>query len=130
MQRHAGLAHPPLFVPCVGEFYAGMVVSVPLHTRLLPARVGPGEIAELLAAHYAGQPFVAVAPYAPDALPDDGFLSPTARNGSNGLDLFVFGHAEQILVCARFDNLGKGASGAAVQNLNLMLGAEETAGLS
>ncbi|HSH68681.1 MAG TPA: N-acetyl-gamma-glutamyl-phosphate reductase [Deferrisomatales bacterium] len=130
MQRHAGLAYPPLFEPCVGDFYAGMVVSVPLHTRLLPARVTPGEVAELLAGHFAGQPFVTVAPYASDRFPDDGFLSPTARNGSNGLDLFVFGHAEQILVCARFDNLGKGASGAAVQNLNLMLGKEETTGLT
>ena len=130
MQHHAGLTHPPLFEPCVGDFCAGMVVSVPLHARLLPARVTPGEVAELLATHYAGQPFVKVVPYAPDTFPDGGFLSPTARNGSNVLDLFLIGQAEQILVCARFDNLGKGASGAAVQNLNLMLGEEETAGLT
>ena len=130
MQHHAGLAHPPLFEPCVGDFYAGMVVSVPLHTRLLPTRVTPGEVAEILAAHFTGQPFLKVAPYASDAFPDGGFLSPTACNGSNALDLFVFVHAEQILICARFDNLGKGASGAAVQNLNLMLGMEETAGLT
>lgn len=129
MQHHAGLTHPPLFVPCVGDFYAGMIVSVPLHTRLLPAPVSPGEVAERLAAHYAEQPFVTVAPHTPGQFPDGGFLSPTARNDSNGLDLFVFGHAEQVLVCARFDNLGKGASGAAVQNLNLMLGLPETAGL-
>lgn len=130
MQQHAGLVRPPLFEPCVGDFYAGMIVSVPLHTHLLPHPVTPVEVAEMLAKHYAGQRFVSVSPPGSDPLSDGGLLSPTARNDTNHLDLLVFGHAEQILLCARFDNLGKGASGAAVQNMNLMLGIDEDAGLS
>jgi len=129
MQIHAGLTHAPLFEPVVGDFYAGMIVSVPLHLRLLPHKTGPAEVARVLGEHYAGQRFVSAAPYRPDVFPDEGFLSPTACNDTNQLDLFVFGHEEQVLVCARFDNLGKGASGAAVQNLNLMLGADEATGL-
>ena len=82
-----------------------------------------------LAARYAGEPFVHVHPYNPDDFSDDGFLSPTARNGTNHLDLMVFGNDEHVLVTSRYDNLGKGAAGAAVQNLNLMLGLPETAGL-
>jgi N-acetyl-gamma-glutamyl-phosphate reductase len=130
MQTFARLAHAPLFAPAVGDFYRGMLVSVPLIGRLLKGSPGPGDVHDVLAARYAREPFVRVMPLdAAESVPD-GFLSPTACNGTNRVDLFVFGREEQMLVVARLDNLGKGASGAAVQNLNLMLGADEATSLS
>lgn len=129
MTRYSGLQSAPLFMPCLGDFYAGMIVSVPLWIDRLTKRVGTGDIREMLAAHYEGEPFVKVAPYAMANLPDGGLLSPTANNGTNRLDVFVFGNDIHVLVCTRFDNLGKGASGAAVQNLNVMFRLNETEGL-
>jgi N-acetyl-gamma-glutamyl-phosphate reductase len=84
----------------------------------------------VLSAHYQGERFIAVQPLNTEPLLDEGYLSPVACNDTNRLDLFVFGHEQQILIVARLDNLGKGASGAAVQNLNLMLGVDEASGLS
>lgn len=129
MQKVAGLAHAPLFVPVVGDFYKGMAVHVPLITRLLPGRVTPESVHETLASHYAGEQFVRVMPLGDPQSLDSGFLDPMACNGTNRMDLHVFGHERQILVAAVLDNLGKGASGAAVQNLNIMLGLDEGAGL-
>ncbi|MBD3242501.1 MAG: N-acetyl-gamma-glutamyl-phosphate reductase [Chitinivibrionales bacterium] len=129
MQRICGLYHPPLFMPVVGDFSQGMAVSVPLAVRSLAKKVGPDDIARILAEHYRDEPFIHVLPPNDSEHLDGGFLSPVECNGTNRLDLFVFGHDEQVLVAARFDNLGKGASGAAVQNLNLMLGVSETTGL-
>ena len=129
MQKYAGLAYPPLFVPIVGHFYQGMIVSVPLLPRLLKKRITPPEVREVLAEYYHGEPFITVMPFDNETGLEDGFLSPTGCNDTNRLDLFVFGHDEQILVTARLDNLGKGASGTAVQTMNIMLGLDETAGL-
>jgi N-acetyl-gamma-glutamyl-phosphate reductase len=129
MQHVVGLQSAPFFEPVVGNFYQGMLVSVPLLTRLLPKKLGPQDVHEVLSAHYAGERFVLVQPLESEALLDEGYLSPIACNNSNRLELFVFGHAEQILIVARLDNLGKGASGAAVQNLNLMLGVDEATAL-
>jgi N-acetyl-gamma-glutamyl-phosphate reductase len=130
MAAVCGLRHPPLFLPVVGRFYRGMLVTVPLHVRTL-ARPRPArEIHALLAEHYAGQAFVRVMPFGATEPGDAGFLDATACNGSNRLELFVFGHDEQVVLAARLDNLGKGASGAAVQNLNIMLGRDETTGLA
>ena len=129
MHSLSGLVHAPLFTPILGDFAQGMLVSIPLHTRLLPAGTDPARIHAALASHYAGSRFVEVMPYDPKALPDGGFLDPQALNGTNRMQLFVFGHAEQVLVTARLDNLGKGASGAAVQCFNLMVGAPEEQGL-
>ena len=129
MRVYANLAHAPLFTPTVGDYYKGMLVAVPLHPRALAKRVGPEDVQAVLAARYAEERFVRVLPVGGGAAIEEGHLSPTACNGTNDVELFVFGHAEQILVVARLDNLGKGAAGAAVQNLNLMLGLPETAGL-
>ncbi len=129
MRLFAGLTHPPLFCPMLGNYYAGMIVSVPLHRRLLRKNVGPGDIHAVLADRYASERFVRVMPLGgADAL-EGGCLSPTRCNGTNDIEIFVFGHDDQVLVSARLDNLGKGASGAAVQNLNLMLGFDEATGL-
>lgn len=124
------LAHPPLFVPVLGNFYRGMLVSIPLEVRTLSRRLGAAQLHELYSTRYAGEQFVRVMPLGDAGQLDDGsMLSPLGCNDTNRLEIFVFGHAEQALVVARLDNLGKGASGAAVQNLNLMIGAAESTGL-
>jgi N-acetyl-gamma-glutamyl-phosphate reductase len=99
-------------------------------SRLLPKKPTPKDVHEALASHYEGERFVIVQPLNADALLDNGYLNPIACNDTNRVELFVFGHEEQILVVARFDNLGKGASGAAVQCLNLMSGVDEATGLA
>lgn len=130
MREHARLSSAPIFLPAVGNYYQGMTVSVPLHTRALPGRVRPADVHALLAERYAKEPFVRVLPLGGEEAAPGGLLSPVGCNGTNRVELLVTGHDEQILVTARLDNLGKGASGAAVQNLNLMLGVGETTGLS
>jgi N-acetyl-gamma-glutamyl-phosphate reductase len=130
MQKYTGLAYPPLFAPMVGHFYQGMVVSVPLVVRSLPKKVTPAGVREILADYYEKEEFIRVLPLGGADELEDGFLSPLACNGTNRLDLFVFGHDDQILVTSRLDNLGKGASGNAVQCMNIMLGLDEGAGLT
>jgi N-acetyl-gamma-glutamyl-phosphate reductase len=129
MRLFSRLAHAPVFCPIVGNYFQGMIVSVPLQVRALAKRVTPKDVHAVLAERFAGERFVRVMPLGGGDAPKDGCLSPTACNGTNDLELFVFGHDEQILLAARLDNLGKGASGAAVQNLNLMLGFDEASGL-
>lgn len=129
MQTHGLLSRPPVFSPAVGRYAQGMLVEVPLHLHALPGAPPASLIREALRAHYDGATFVAVADEGETAALKT--LAPDASNGSNLLELFVFandatGHCRLV---ARLDNLGKGASGAAVQNLNLMLGADEAAGL-
>ena len=140
MQLRTGLAHPPLFAPSVGRYAQGMIVEVPLHLWALPGAPEAEDLRRALAAWYAGEPFVEVASEAECAelakarAGAAGYvagLDPEALNGSNRMRLFVFGNAQrsQVRLVALLDNLGKGASGACVQNLNLMLGLEEAAGL-
>ena len=130
MQRWAGLAGAPLFTPMVGHFARGMLVQVPVTAAHRTEPATPEALAAALAERYADEPCIRVhAPGATDALVDGTFLDPEACNGTNAVDLMVFGHAEQQLLVARLDNLGKGAGGAAVQNLNLMLGRDEFTGL-
>lgn len=129
MQHWVGLSSAPFFEPVIADFYKGMLVSVPLLTRLLPKRLSPRDVHEVLAAHYQGERFVVVQPLDSEPLLEEGFLNPMGCNDTNRLELFVFGHDEQVLLVARLDNLGKGASGAAVQSLNLMLGVAEETGL-
>ena len=129
MQCYAKTATPPLFAPSVGHYYRGMLVQVALFTRELTGNTSPGDVWRVLADRYRDEPFVHVHDLHPEDALDDGFLSPTVRNGSNHLDLMVFASEEQLLIVSRYDNLGKGAAGAAVQNLNLMLGLPETDGL-
>jgi len=130
MQAISGLKFPPVFMPVVANFYKGMAVSVPLAVRLLHKTGNAGDLRNLLAEFYAGEPFVRVMPYpADDLLEESGYFNPEACNDTNRVELFVFGHDEQVILMSRFDNLGKGASGAAVQNMNIMLGLGETTGL-
>jgi N-acetyl-gamma-glutamyl-phosphate reductase len=120
MRVHSGLTHIPLFTPAVGAFRQGMLVQIPLHLWSLPKPPRGQDLQATLADRYAGQRFVRVMPY--DQRPK--VLAPEALNGTNFLELFVFDNAleQTALLVARLDNLGKGASGAAVQNIDLMLG--------
>lgn len=128
MTQHSRLQFAPVFTPAVGHYLQGMLVSVPLHTR--QGGLSPDSLHAALSQHYDGSAFVVVRPLNDDtALTRGMFLRPDALNGTNRLELFVYGHSDQILLMARLDNLGKGASGAAVQNMNLMLGLEQTTGL-
>ncbi|MDR2670297.1 MAG: N-acetyl-gamma-glutamyl-phosphate reductase [Oscillospiraceae bacterium] len=129
MQSVCGLDHPPHFYPVVGDMARGMLVSVPLWAHQLTRPGGARAVWELLSSHYAHSRFVRVPPLgAADAL-EAGFLDPTALNGTNLLELFVFGHETQALVAARLDNLGKGASGAALQCMNIACGLPEDRGV-
>jgi N-acetyl-gamma-glutamyl-phosphate reductase len=122
IQHHASLAHAPVFVPAYGHYRQGIVLTMALHLRLLPAGVTAAHLHAALQARYAGQVFIEVQPLVEDV--DARRLDPQALNGSNQLRLAVFAQERtgQVLLAAVFDNLGKGAAGAAVQNLALMLG--------
>ena len=128
MRVYAGTEATPLFSPAVGHYHSGMLVQVGLFATELGG-AGADDVHQVLAERYRGERFVHVQPRGGEDALDAGFLSPTGRNGTNHLDIFVFGHNEQTLIVSRYDNLGKGAAGAAVQNLNLMLGLPETMGL-
>jgi N-acetyl-gamma-glutamyl-phosphate reductase len=119
LQTYARLQRRPIFVPSVGNFRQGMLVSVPLHLDTLPGRPKPADLEAALTARYAGGTYVTVVP-----AEANGKIEPQALNDSNRLELRVFGNAAagQAVLVARLDNLGKGASGAAVQNIRLMLG--------
>ena len=127
MQAHAGLALRPHFAPAVGRYRQGMLVEVPLILEALPRTLGLSEIHACLADAYAGERFVEVASL--EEARGLKTLDPEGLNGSNRMRLFVFGDDRQARLVALLDNLGKGASGAAVQNLNLALGLTEHAGL-
>ena len=123
MQLHARLTRRPIFVPSVANYRCGMLVSIPLHLDMLPGRPAPADLHASLERRYAGSPWVSVVPVDP-AVKGFDRLEPEALNGSNRMELRVFGsqtHRHAVLV-ARLDNLGKGASGAAVQSLEMMLG--------
>ena len=126
MQLYGGLTTRPIFVPSVGDYAQGMLVSIPLHLDALPGKPKPADLEAILAARYANSAWVRVLPADPAAR-----LEPEALNGTNVLELRVYGHAgrDQAVLVARLDNLGKGASGAAVQNLGLMLGVDVSAAL-
>jgi N-acetyl-gamma-glutamyl-phosphate reductase len=128
MMVHSGLTSMPLFLPTVGAFYQGLVVSIPLRRNWLNRKASRTEVLELLARRYAGEACVRVIPSnTPESSHD--MVVPTECNGTNRADIFVHGNEHEFLLLARLDNLGKGAAGAAVQNLNLMLGVDEFTGL-
>ena len=128
MQVHGGLSHAPIFAPAVGRYAQGMIVEVPLPLWALPGQPKLADLHDALAAAYEGERFVEVISLEDAAALKT--LDPEGLNGTNNMRLYVFGADEQARLVALLDNLGKGASGAAVQNLNLMLGLDEGAGLS
>ncbi|RZJ10440.1 MAG: N-acetyl-gamma-glutamyl-phosphate reductase [Rubrivivax sp.] len=128
MAAHTGLVNAPVFQPIVSTFYKGLTVSVPLHRSQLRAGTTPEQIHAALAAHYEGERFINVKPLRDAATLESGF-DVQACNDTNRVDLFVFASDTQVLLMSRLDNLGKGASGAAVQSMNVHLGVDETLGL-
>lgn len=129
MMAHTGLKTAPVFMPIVGKFYKGLAVTVPLHLSQLRVGAKAEDIQQALAAHYEGERFIRVMPLRDAATLEAGFFDVQACNDTNRVDLFVFGSETQVLVMARLDNLGKGASGAAVQAMNVHLGLDEALGL-
>lgn len=126
MQKYTGLTRRPIFVPSVADYAQGMIDSIPLHLDLLKGNVKPADLEALLIKRYAGSDVVRVV-----SAEAGGKLEPQALNGTNGLEIRVYGNEKrgQAVLVARYDNLGKGASGAAVQNLGLMLGVPVSADL-
>ena len=129
MLAHTGLAHAPVFMPIIANFYKGLSVTVPLHLSQLRAGITPAALQQTLADCYASERFVSVMPLDDPATMDEGYFDVQACNDSNRCELFVFANAQQVLLMSRLDNLGKGASGAAVQSMNVHLGLDEGLGL-
>lgn len=125
MQTVTGLAYPPVFMPVVDDYYKGMATTIMLQNRLLPGQPSAEEICAKLADYYRDEHFVSVVPFGEN----DSKLYANKLAGTNRLEIVVCGHEEQTTVTALFDNLGKGASGAAVENMNIMLGLPEETGL-
>lgn len=126
MQKICSLDYAPAFDPIVCDYFSGMVVSLPLHTRLLTKKYTADDIAKALSEFYADSFFVKVMPVGE---PQDGFIGANNLSGTNFMEIFVNGNDDRLVLCSRLDNLGKGASGAAVQCLNIMMGIDEKTGL-
>jgi len=129
MKAVSGLTYTPMFNPIVCDYFSGMVVNVPIQTRTLPRPVTAEEVHAMYEKHYAGANMIEVMPLMSADEQKSFFLASNTLSGQNKMQVFVFGNDEQILLCSRLDNLGKGASGAAVQCLNIMMGIDETTGL-
>ena len=125
MVTMTGLEYAPCFSPVVADFYSGMVMTVPVHTSMLKKGAGIDDVKSALHNRYDAEALIKVH----DEAPESGKVYSNPMAGSNGMEMYVTGNDERILLIASYDNLGKGASGAAVQNLNIVLGTEETAGL-
>lgn len=128
MTTLAGIAYKPVFNPIVADYYSGMEVTVPLHNRLLNGVGSAQDIHNKMKEYYAGSKFIKVMEFGKE--PESGFLGANKMSDKDSLQLYVFGHEEQTVLVALFDNLGKGASGAAVQCMNIMLGMPEDTGLT
>jgi N-acetyl-gamma-glutamyl-phosphate reductase len=129
MSTHAGLATRPIFMPIVGNFYKGLSVSVPLHLSQLKTGSTPEGVQAAFEAYYAGERFIRVMPLRDATALADAYFDVQACNDTNRVDIFVFANETQLILMARLDNLGKGASGAAVQSMNVHLGLDEGTGL-
>lgn len=129
MTKITGLQRTPLFSPMVCDYYSGMIVTLPLYTDLLNGKPSLQEVQEKLAAFYEREPFIQVMPLGSED-ETNGFLAGNARSGWDGLEIFVTGNEDRILLSSRFDNLGKGASGAAIQCMNIVMGVDEKRGLN
>ena len=129
MKAITGIDREPLFSPMTTNYHSGMIVQVPLFTDLLSKKMAPEEIRDYLAEYYKGEKFIKVMPFGAD-VEAGGALFSDACAGWDGMEIFVTGNADRVIVASRFDNLGKGASGAAIQCMNIVLGCDEAKGLS
>ena len=129
MQAISGLSRKPMFTPIVDDYYNGMVVSIPIQSEIAGKSISPKDVHAMFAEHYAGCNFVKVMPLLDETELTALKISSNALRDTNMMEIFVCGSEDRVLLCARLDKLGKGASGAAVQCLNIMMGADETTGL-
>ncbi len=129
MCAYTGLTEAPIFQPIVGPFYKGLALTAYLHPKQFSRKATPADVQKVLADYYASEPFIRVLPLDMEATTEAGFYNVEANNGTNRVDIAVFGNSDRMLLIARLDNLGKGASGAAVQSMNVHLGVEESLGL-
>lgn len=129
MMAISGLSYPPVFCPVTASFYSGMTVTVPIQLRTMARKATPMDMWEMFAEHYRGQKFVKVMPFNAQGCPEANELYSNALADTNMLEIFVYGTDDHALLIARLDNLGKGASGAAVQCMNIMMGIDEDTGL-
>ncbi len=129
MKKIPGLDYEPIFNPYVCDYFQGMTVTLGLHSRLLNGKVTAGDVQAMFAKHYEGSNFVKVAPLMGQGVLKEQFIPANTLAGTNNMEIFVYGNDDRIMVTSRFDNLGKGASGAAVQCLNIAMGIDETRGL-
>ena len=129
MKIITGLTREPLFCPMTTNYNSGMIVQLPLYTELLNDKKTPEEIRDYLSDYYEGEKFIKVMPFGAD-VEEGGVLYSDACAGWDGMEIFVTGNEERVIVASRFDNLGKGASGAAMQCMNIVLGCDEAKGLN
>ncbi|MBP9996983.1 MAG: N-acetyl-gamma-glutamyl-phosphate reductase [Lachnospiraceae bacterium] len=129
MKAICGLEEMPLFTPVVDDYYSGMIVSLPLYVSRMNKKVTPAMLRDMFAEYYEGEQFIKVMPFGAEA-EDNNFFAANAYSGRDDVQIYVTGNDERILVSARFDNLGKGASGAAIQCMNIKLGVDEATGLN
>jgi N-acetyl-gamma-glutamyl-phosphate reductase len=129
MQQISGLTTKPIFTPIVDDYYSGMIVCVPIHSHLTNRRIRIADVYDMYAKHYKGQKMVSVAEFKDIDEQKATYLAANALSGTNKMEIQIFGNDDKIMITSRFDNLGKGASGAAVQCLNIMMGIDETTGL-
>ena len=124
MKTVCGLSQEPCFSPIVGDFYSGMTVSIPLFGKLLKKSITVEELHQIFSEHYSGQKMISVRP-----LGFEGMIGTNNFSGKDSMEITVAGNNDRILITSSFDNLGKGASGAAIQCFNLIMGKDETEGL-
>jgi len=129
MLVQSALRTRPIFMPIVANFYKGLAVSVPLHLSAMRKPIDPRQLHDSLAQRYAGERFVKVMPFGDASVLDEGYFDVQACNDTNRCEIFVFASGDQAILMSRLDNLGKGASGAAVQSMNVHLGLDEGLGL-
>jgi N-acetyl-gamma-glutamyl-phosphate reductase len=125
----SGLGQFPIFNPYIADFYSGMTVSIPLFSGLMKKKMSMDKLFDFYWSYYENQPMMLINAEKNKELIQNGFLPANVMSGDNRMELFVYGNDERIVISTRFDNLGKGASGAAVQCMNIMLGLDETTGL-
>lgn len=129
MKAIAGLDREPLFTPVVDDYYSGMIVSLPIYAHLLKEKITPEKLQERFAKYYEGEQFIKVMPFGSEA-EGNGFFAANAMSGRDDARIYITGNEDRLLVSAVFDNLGKGASGAAVQCMNIVAGCSENKGLN
>ena len=129
MKKISGLEYEPMFMPYVCDYFQGMTVSVAIHTRLLSKKITAQQLRDELYEHYKNSRFVSVPAFMGEDVLSEPFIPANTLAGTNNMQIFVYGNDDRIVVTSRFDNLGKGASGAAVQCLNIRMGVPEDTGL-